>query len=428
MLETGDHVEGQRLGTVQIGAELGKGGQGAVFRGTTSQGEDVAIKWYLPAAQGLDLRSSISELVKRRPPSKQFLWPRDLVTRGSEFGYLMDLRPPSYSNIPRLLKRTVKVNFPELMLVAIRTVSAFRALQAQGLFYCDISSGNLFFNPRNGDVLICDNDNVGSPSARPKVLGTPRYMAPEIVRGEATPSPLTDSFSMAILLFLLLCNDHPLQGAAEAKIRCWDPAAMKMLYGTSPVFIFDPNDHSNRPVPGIHRNAEIFWDLYPSGIKKVFTRVFTAGLNEPGARPSFAEWLAALSAAADAIVTCACGETTFSKDDRSERRCWSCKKIVKRPMHLALDGRRLVALNPDTKLYAHHLRARISDTGERDVALAEVVKHPIAGVLGLRNLSSEQWWLKTPSGEAKGVEPGRAATLNQGTDINFGDVAGRIVI
>lgn len=427
MLKSGETIEGQLGGPLEIGRELGSGGQGTVYRGRTRSGEDVAVKWYFPAAQSADLRASISELLKRRPPSKHFLWPRDIVTKGDEFGYVMNIRPEGYSNVPRMLKRTVRVRFSELVLVSLRTVAAFRALQSQGLFYCDISDGNLFFSPKTGEILICDNDNVGSPSAKPRVLGTPRYMAPEIVRGTAPPSPLTDSFSMAILLFLLLCNDHPLQGAAEARIRCWDAPAMKKLFGTSPVFIFDPRDDSNRPVPGIHDNAMIFWGMYPEGLRSIFTRVFTSGLTDPGARPSFSEWASVLSALSDAVVTCSCGKQNFFKDDGSVLRCWKCGLVVDLPRHLMIGGRRKVLLNRGVNLYTHHLTPGATDTGERDNPLAEVTKHPTADLLGLTNLGAAQWYLKTASGEAKIVEPGRSANLNPGTEINFGEVVGRVL-
>ena len=49
--------------------------------------------------------------------------------------------------------------------------------------------------------------------------------------------------------------NHPLEGKLEASIRCMDMAARVKLYGTDPVFIFDPNNKTNRPVKGIHDNC-----------------------------------------------------------------------------------------------------------------------------------------------------------------------------
>lgn len=44
--------------------------------------------------------------------------------------------------------------------------------------------------------------------------------------------------------------NHPLEGKQEASIKCMDMAARVKLYGTDPIFIFDPDNKTNRPVPG----------------------------------------------------------------------------------------------------------------------------------------------------------------------------------
>lgn len=58
---------------------------------------------------------------------------------------------------------------------------------------------------------------------------------------------------------------------------------MNQLYGTHPVFIFDPNDKSNRPVKGYQDNALIYWDLYPQNLRDLFTQAFTVGIQAPNA-------------------------------------------------------------------------------------------------------------------------------------------------
>jgi eukaryotic-like serine/threonine-protein kinase len=411
-------------GSVKVGAELGTGGQGTVYEGTTDDGRKVAIKWYLPAFQTSDLRESIAELVAKKAPSHHFLWPDDLVTKGVEFGYIMRLRPPEFANLTAVLKRRVRLSFRELVVAASQTVSAFKELQATGLFYRDISDGNLFLNPRNGDVLICDNDNVGSSRTPTAVLGTARYMAPEIVRLEKRPSAMTDSFSMAVLLFLLLMNDHPLQGAKESQIHVFDAAAMRRIYGTSPVFIFDPVDKSNRPVPGLHLNAPLFWDIYPQPIRDIFTRVFTEGLHEQGKRPSFGEWQAALAAAEDAIVVCQCGRQNFADGDSTS--CWGCRQPVALPPRLVLGGRRTVMLRTDTVLFDRHITGKGGSAASPGEKRAAVVRHPTQNVLGLKNVGTGQWFIEVPGKPGRVVEPGNSVRLANGTKIEFGDGSGVI--
>jgi serine/threonine protein kinase len=109
-------------------------------------------------------------------------------------------------------------------------------------------------------------------------------MAPEIVRGEAVPSTQTDLFSLSVLIFYMLMVAHPLEGAKEAAIKALDLPAMTKIYGKEPIFIFDPNDDSNRPVPGIHDNALAFWRIYPQFLRDIFIRAFTIGIKRPEKR------------------------------------------------------------------------------------------------------------------------------------------------
>ena len=113
---------------------------------------------------------------------------------------------------------------------------------------------------------------------------TPRFIAPEIVRGEAAPSTQTDLFSLAVLLFYLFHVHHPLEGSREAAIKCFDLPAMNRLYGTEPCFIFDPADAGNRPLPGLHDNALAHWPIYPQFLRDLFTQAFTAGLHDAAER------------------------------------------------------------------------------------------------------------------------------------------------
>ena len=75
--------------------------------------------------------------------------------------------------------------------------------------------------------------------------------------------------------------NQPLEGAKEAAIKALDLPAMTKIYGKEPIFIFDPNDTSNRPVPGIHDNALAFWRIYPQFLRDIFIRAFTDGISDP---------------------------------------------------------------------------------------------------------------------------------------------------
>lgn len=424
MLTNGALVQGQFGGKIQIDTELGSGGQGVVYQGSNASRQPIAVKWYYPMYQTKELRTAITDLVVRRAPSKHFLWPEDIVTKDADFGYVMHLYPSDFVTIPKLMKRKVSIKFGEIIRAASQTVSAFKALQSRGLFYCDISATNLRVQPQTGDILICDNDNVRGARGSDVVPGTPKYMAPEIVRGDAEPSALTDSFSMAVLLFYLLMNDHPLDGAIVNRIRVLNLPAMKKVYGTDPVFAFDPNNGTNRPESGVQRNSPVYWEVYPKPIKDVFTKVFTGGLLDPGGRPSFSEWQRALAAAEDSLLPCpSCGKQNFFDAEAGPRSCWSCRRTVGAPLRLVLAGKRVVVLNATTQLYRHHLSRFSGDPGDRGAAVAAMSKHPQQDIWGLKNLTDAQWYATLPDGAAQIVEPGRSLTARPGTKVNFGEVS-----
>ncbi|MFO1419717.1 MAG: serine/threonine protein kinase [Candidatus Competibacteraceae bacterium] len=399
-------------------------------------GKPLALKWYFPEQATPAQRQNLETLIRKGPPNGQFLWPLELATSANApgFGYLMPLREPRYKGIVDLMKGRIEPSFRALATAGLQLAQAFLELHAKGLCYRDISFGNVFFDPDTGDIQVCDNDNVAIDGQGDSgILGTPRFIAPEVVRGEAAPSTQTDLFSLAVLLFYLFHVHHPLEGQKEAAIKCFDLPAMTQLYGTEPLFIFDPADASNRPVPGIHDNALEFWPLYPQFLRDRFTRAFTDGLRDPHERVRESEWRAALVQLRDAILYCGqCGAENFYDGEALRASggqpgsCWSCRQPLTLPFRLRI-GRGMVMLNHDTQLFPHHLDSqRLYDFSQ---PLAAVQRHPQnPNVWGLKNLSTVKWVMTAPDGTIRDVEPGRSVTLAAGVKVNFGHVEGEIRI
>ena len=70
-------------------------------------------------------------------------------------------------------------------------------------------------------MAIVDCDNIGLDEGHIAVLGTPRFMAPEIVHGESMPCAATDLYSLAVMLFFLLMHGHPLDGRRVEASYTW---------------------------------------------------------------------------------------------------------------------------------------------------------------------------------------------------------------
>lgn len=415
---------------------IGGGGQGEVYRAKW-KAKAVALKWYFSHAATQDQRKTLETLIKKGPPDERFLWPLVItIAHGvPDYGYIMPLREARYKGILDLMKGRVSPTFRALITAGIDLAHSFLQLHTQGLCYRDISFGNVFFDPHNGEVLICDNDNVGiDGEAKAGVLGTPRFMAPEVVTGDALPSSQTDLFSLAVLLFYMLMVHHPLEGAKEAYIHCFDLPAMTKLYGTEPVFIFDPKDASNHPVKGLHDNALVYWPLYPKFVRDLFTKAFTDGIRDPqNGRVRESEWRSALVRLRDAIVYCPhCGAESLYDAEALKVSigkpgvCWSCKQELRLPFRVRI-GKNVTMLNYDTLLYPHHIdKDRMYDFSK---PIAEVVPHPQKSqVWGLKNLSNEKWTILAQDGTPRDIEPGKSATLSTGLKINFGKTEGEIRI
>jgi serine/threonine protein kinase len=408
---------------------LGAGGQGEVYRASLG-GAPLALKWLYPYAATANQRAAIDALIRKGAPSESFLWPIELASAPgvAGFGYLMALYEPRFRSGVDLAKRRIEPTFRALTTAGLNLAHGFLQLHAKGLAYRDISFGNLFLDPDTGDVLICDFDNVGVDGQHHNsVQGTMRFIAPEVVRGEAAPSTHTDQYSLAVLLHFLFYMAHPLEGRRELELGCIDPGAQYRLYGTEPVYVADPKNTSNRPVSGQHDNFLAFWPIYPPFLRNFFIRSFTEGLRDPAARVKESEWRSALVQLRDCIVYCgACGAENFADPEtaRTASACWSCRKPLAPPPSLHL-GKQVVMLNHDTKLYPHHLDPqRHYDFTQ---PLAEVTRHPTnPGIWGLKNLSGARWTATSATGQPTEVEPGRSVTMAPGTRLRFGNIEGEL--
>jgi eukaryotic-like serine/threonine-protein kinase len=415
---------------IEVEKRLGGGGQGEVYQVRVA-GKVRALKLYHAAMATPSQRQSIERLIQKGPPTEHFLWPLESVAspRGGLFGYLMELRDPRFRPSEDFMARRVIPSFHALLTAGYQLARAFWRLHAQGLCYRDISFGNVAFDPATGDVRICDNDNVDiTGSGQSGVLGTPRFMAPEVVRGKALPSTETDRYSLAVLLFHLLEGGHPLDGKREANVRCLDLPAMNRLYGTEPLYIFDPQDDSNRPVRGVHDNPLLFHPLYPEAIRRLFLQSFTEGLHAPDRRVMESEWCKALLQVRDTLVYCSgCGSRCFCDlasptEPPPALTCWSCKASVRLPPRLWV-GQRGIVLNRDTRLFPHHL----VEDHDFDEPVAKVSQKPDdPSRWGLHNLTSETWTFTRPDGTTGDVPPGKNVPLRAGNRVNFGTARGEI--
>lgn len=440
LLQIGQSVRDATAAEWRVEQFIGAGSQGEVYRARRA-GRDQALKWYFPDAAIAEQRAQLQRLVLKGPPDPRFLWPLAVAEGGhAGFGYVMPLREARFRGFRDLVNGQLDPSLRVLAMVGFHLSDAFHQLHAAGLCYRDISFGNAFLDPGTGEVAICDNDNVtiddGSWSG---VLGTPDFMAPEVVTGHARPSAETDRHSLAVLLFYLLHVHHPLFGRRMLDIHCLDGAAKYRLCGSEPLFIFDPTDDSNRavgrnvdPYGEAGANALAYWPIYPSFLREAFLRAFTAGLRDPQhGRVRETEWRRDMVRLRDAVFYCHhCGAENFYDEKRLRENgdagaCWraGCLQALRLPYRIRL-GRNVVLLRHDGQLFPHHVDPDAAY--DFSAPVAEVVIHPQTKLWGLRNLGGSSWTAQVPRGSLTAVPPGQSVTLVPGLKVNFGHTEGEV--
>ncbi len=419
---------GQKIRTVsgnyiEIIEKLGQGGQGVVYR-VIYQGRQLALKWYYPNKYYTNERfyNNIQNNINQGAPTKSFLWPIELTEHfDGSFGYLMELRPPEYKEFTYFLLAYEKFHsIGAIIEAALNITRSFRTLHANGFSYQDLNDGNFFVNPETGDVLICDNDNVAPYGENLGVGGKFRYVAPEIVCGRKSPDVHTDRFSLAIILYLLLFFNHPFEGK-KAVCPCLTEELELKIYGTEPVFVWDPTDDSNRPVEGIHNNTLRIWPLYPKFVRDTFVEAFSKSAlvgEDSTHRVQEKRWQEVFTEVRNGLITCSCGEETFYNTKEKYNKCIICGRDIKKIPVLKVK-RFNVVLQGGKKLYACHT---VYDSEDFDEVKASIVNSNFnSEVTGIKNESDSEWLITFVDGGSQICTKGQTIKVFPKMKIDFGN-------
>jgi serine/threonine protein kinase len=134
---------------------------------------------------------------------------------------------------------------PERLVPVLRQlVTAIDAIHAHGYLHRDIKPSNVMVD-HGGQVKVLDYGIIvgvrdAADDARRGISGTPAYMAPELLGGEAAPSPASDWYSVGVLLFEALVGRRPFAGSSvveqrDQKASMPAPDPRMFLPGTPPV-------------------------------------------------------------------------------------------------------------------------------------------------------------------------------------------------
>ena len=174
--------------------------------------------------------------------------------------------------------------------VCMRLARAVRRLHFAGLAHSDLSNRNVLVDLRGGDACVIDIDALVVPGlAPPTVLGTPGYIAPEVVAGAKLPSIETDRHALAVLFYELLLQRHPLRGRLVHSTKSAEDDE-QLSMGAKALFVEHRSDHRNPPELPIAVGV----DALGPHLAPLMRRAFEEALHLPTRRPDAVEWEEAL--------------------------------------------------------------------------------------------------------------------------------------
>lgn len=204
---------------------IGRGATGEVWRASTRAGEPVAAKLLLPdfasdtavIGQFLHERTVLSSIRDRHVVAM-----RELVLEGSTLAIVMDL--VDGGDLRRWLGGSPTVA-PRLAVDITRQVLlGLDAVHRAGVVHCDLKPENVLVTTTETGVLVRVSDagiaritfgeQASGDAAAGGVVGTPEYVAPEVVAG-AVPTAAADLYAAGVVLYELLAGrtpfaaDHP---------------------------------------------------------------------------------------------------------------------------------------------------------------------------------------------------------------------------
>lgn len=202
----------RRLGSYRLAARLGAGGMGVVYLGYARSGAPVAVKVIHPHLLGdagvrsrfrreIDAAIRVSSRYTARvldadpaadPPFlvTEFVAGLTLAARVAEAGGLDDAAVTG---------------------VAVGVAAGIGAIHAAGVVHRDLSPNNVMLTaegPRIIDLGIAWVDDATTMTQTGGIIGTPAYMAPEVVRGQAV-GPMADVFAWGLLTHYAATGTSP---------------------------------------------------------------------------------------------------------------------------------------------------------------------------------------------------------------------------
>jgi hypothetical protein len=222
-------------------------------------------------------------------------------------------------------------NLQTFIAALTKIARAVERMHNAGLAHADLSERNVLIDPSSGRAIIIDVDSlVVTGLYPPDVLGTPGYIAPEVMATKHLPMndpkrhhpcAETDKYALAVMIYKYLLERHPLDGGRVLKGLTAEQED-EAMYGAKALYSENRQDPLNRPNGSFFSAA-----ILGKRVEDLFHKAFVDGLQHPMARPTPGSWVGALCEAFDMLLACsnaACSHKMFVLTDPVLPRCSYC--------------------------------------------------------------------------------------------------------
>jgi serine/threonine protein kinase len=227
MSNTADNLTGKTLGTCSLEKLIGQGGMGSVYLARQIRpSRSVAVKVLLPnIATSSSLYNDFLARFRREADVIAKLEQINIMViyeYGEQDG-IAYLVMPYYpgGSLRDLLARNGALSLHEAASFTEQAAAALDYAHAHGVIHRDLKPGNFLLSSDGRLVLadfgiarmIQDSDNTfrATLTGTGMLLGTPEYMAPEMINGEPIDHR-TDIYALGIVLFQMLSGQVPFKG------------------------------------------------------------------------------------------------------------------------------------------------------------------------------------------------------------------------
>jgi len=329
-----------------------QGSQGVVYEESTGK---FIIKLYRKGNEYKN-RNRLNKLewLSKQSYPDQFIKPLDIFTE-PYIGYAME-KVIDHVSLNKLLVPAKDMSLSQWyneetgglrrrLFLAYKIAMQFALLHESNRAYCDISGNNILVNRDPGIASICmiDIDNIYIPGGDSgNILGTSRYMAPEIVNKQMQPDIFTDDYSLAVIIFELLRCGHPYVGdmIEDGTIEQQEQA----YRGFYPYV--DEEDSPNTSTQMLPADV-----VFTTKLADLFYKTFVKGKENRVARATAREFATVCLEASNKVMKCTeCGHWHFASPNLERKYfCPWCDEENSRPFFLQFKDRYYIEDAKDEK-------------------------------------------------------------------------------